>query len=327
MTIKSTSKVNPKSSYRVLSQPLYELMEDLEKLLQANEELKVFVPKPPVDLTHYEGELYKHAEYTVRFRSLRAWIEITQILDVLCTIESVTSLWYEFKLFKRNDSSQTWHHQALKSGHPEKYGMGSEYSRISKLEEPRQLDDLYKVARSIKKTSIAKGIAIGCNQGDELLGLWRGLGHQQQESIQGFIGLDHSESAIKAAQAKYSPAQYPKFKFEVADANALEIGRYGNLDLLMALNILHSPALDGHQLIKNWVKTLLNRQATVIIGLPNCRYQGSKLRFGAVTKHRGEHQDMSLVMSEVQFYSRYLRQQGFNVQIMGHYTLMIIGQR
>ena len=239
MSIKPTSKVNSKSSYRVLSQPLYELMEDLGKLLQLNQELKVFVPKPPIHQNYYEGELYKHAEHMVRFRSLRAWTEITQILDVSYHIEAVTSLWYEFKLFKQSDSLHTWHHHALESGHPEKYGINSEYSRISKLEEPRQLDDLYKVAQSIKRKPIKKGLAIGCNQGDELLGLWRGLSDQQQESIQWLIGLDHSESTIKAAQTKYNPARYPKFKFEVIDASAVEASRYGDLDLLMALNIYY----------------------------------------------------------------------------------------
>lgn len=316
----------PQQSYHVLRQPLYELMKDLENLL-SHGHLKVFIPKPPRNAIYYEGELYEHEGDKVRFRSLRAWTEITQILEVSFTIESVTSLWYELWLFRSYDTHNTWHLNTLKSGHSEKYGVDSEYSRISKIEEPRQLSHLCKAAQSIKKISLKRCLAIGCNQGDELLGFWRGLSGQQQESVECLIGLDHSESAIKSAQNKHSAELFPKFRFEVADAKALDHTKYGDLDMLMALNVLHSPALDGHHLFKTWVKNFLKPKAAVIVGLPNCRYQGTNLKFGAVTKHRGEQQDMSLVLNEVQFYSRYLRQQGFNVQVIGHYTLMVIGQR
>lgn len=153
------------------------------------------------------------------------------------------------------------------------------------------------------------------------MGIWRGLNLKQQSICQ-MIGIDHSQSAISEAQSRY-----PQFKFSVADARSLSTEQYGDLDLLVALNMLHSPAFDGHYLFKTWVKTLLKPNSAVLIGLPNCRYHGQSLRYGAVTKHRGEQQDMSLLLSEAQFYIRYLRQQGFNVSVFGHYTLFIVAVR
>ncbi len=311
--------------YIIQDQALPQIMAELTKSLQQGQ-IMVKLPKPPLDSSYFEGELYEREGQRLRYRSLRAWTELTQVLEANFSIEAISDSFYDILLCKRELKPETWHKQALPSGNPEKYGQQSKYSRICKLEEPRQLNSLLKVAQLIKKQSLNKCLAIGCNQGDELLGLWLGLNEQQKASAQ-FTGLDHSASAIKAARLKYPTELYPQFNFEVADARCLDLAHYAQLDLLIALNILHSPALDGHQLFKSWVKNLLNPKATVVVGLPNCRYKGSQLQFGAVTKHRGEQQDMSLILSEVQFYSRYLRQQGFNVQVIGHYTFLIIGQR
>ena len=77
---------------------------------------------------------------------------------------------------------------------------------------------------------------------------------------------------------------------------------YGPVDLLIALNVLHSPSLRGHEIFKSWVKGLLSPSSSVLVGLPNCRYYGYEARYGAsVSKHGGSINDMSQLLSEVDF--------------------------
>ena len=197
----------------------------------------------------------------------------------------------------------------------------SDYSRINKLEEPYIFNDLIMAFSHLQTPLNSKILAMGCNQGDELFAFWEQLNITQKDSCQ-LIGLDHSLSAIEQARSKY-----PQFSFYVEDVSCLDPMTFGELDVLVALNILHSPSLNGHRLFKTWVKSLLKKKSSVIVGLPNCRYHGCELRFGAVTKHHGKGQDRSLMLSDTQFYMRYLRQQGYNVVVMGHYTTLIIGKR
>jgi trans-aconitate methyltransferase len=306
--------------YRVTDQNLVDLLTNLKGQLESGI-MSIRFPNPKSPAPYYEGELYELDGQMVRFRSLRAWLEICEILEVGFQIDNLSKRWCEATLKSTSWSKKSWHRSSLGSGHPEKYGTSSDYIRINKLEEPHIWHDFMRALDYVKLATTSKILSIGCNQGDELFAIWQKLSEVQRESST-LLGIDHCETAIECAQQKY-----PQLMFSVADARTLTPEYFGDLDLLVALNVLQSPSLSGHHLFKTWVKSLLNATAAVIIGLPNCRYHGHELRFGAVTKHTGYTQDSSLVLSDVQFYTRYLRQQGFTVIVQGHYTQYIVARR
>ena len=315
-------------------EPLSALTLRLREALQTHTQLRLTVPYSPQERDVFEGERYTSRAWSVpcRYRSLRAWLELAEVLEVRLSLEEVSpqAERLTFTLSAREGSERAgWHERALPSGHSEKYGVESAYARVSKLEEPIIARDLERALWLARPQGLKRALAVGCNQGDELLPLLEALRASPQGVGEAqLIGVDHSASAIEEARARH---QDQALSFEVANANELSahqlnVERYGELDLLMALNILHSPSLEGHALFKSWVKGLLKPQASVIVGLPNCRYQGSELRYGAITPHSAG-QDLAQLLTEAQFYLRYLRQQGFNTFVVGRYQLLVVGRR
>lgn len=305
---------------KVTDQSLINLKYTLHQLLQ-NDDVVVLFPNPQSPSSYYEGEVFELGGDQVRFRSLRAWLELSEILGVTFHLEHIDLGWCTATLRRSNTLKHSWHRAALSSGHTEKYGTMSDYSRINKLEEPHILNDLTQAFSHLQVPLKSRILAMGCNQGDEIFAFWQQMTRVQKDTCH-LMGIDHSKSAIEQARLKY-----PQLSFHIEDVNHIDSKLFGELDVLIALNILHSPSLNGHLLFKTWVKSLLKTYSSVIVGLPNCRYHGYELRFGAVTKHHRKGQDRSLMLSDAQFYMRYLRQQGFNVVVTGHYTTLIIGKR
>lgn len=312
---------------QVRDEPLSALTETLGQALKSGS-VQVEAPYHPThtersDRPLFEGELYRHGAQRLRYRSLRAWLELAEVLNARLTLLELAQ--GTLTLLLTPVSGQAgWHQRALPSGHPEKYGAESDYHRVEKLEEPLLARDLERALWLARPQGLSRALAVGCNKGEELELLRRCLARSEVVTpCAELIGVDHSESALEVARCRYPD---PLLTFERADLRDLCPERYGRLELLMALNVLHSPSLDGHTLFKRWVKGLLSPKASVIVGLPNCRYQGSALRYGAVTPHSGG-QDLAQLITEAQFYLRYLRQQGFNTFVVGQYQLLIIGRK
>ncbi len=307
--------------YRVLDQTLLELSEELSRHIQSGiREIKLHFPRPLSPPPCFEGEPYLLGEETARYRSLRALLELAESLYCSLELTEIIGDWCEARLKTREGGIAGWHEGAAPSGHPEKYGMETTYARINKLEEPLIWRDLQLAFEKASVPAYGRVLSLGCNQGDELFALWNTLNREQKSAH--LMGIDHSQSAVHRGHEKY-----PQLDLTVGDLTSFNLERYQELDLLMAINVLHSPTLEGHHLFKSWVKQLMKPKSSVLIGLPNCRYRGHELTYGAVTRHGGRSQDMAQLFSEAQFYMRYLRQQGFNVWVIGHYTLYIVGRR
>lgn len=313
--------------YEIRAQPLLQIMDELRELLRANPSsspqsiVKLRFPNPQSPAPYFEGELYLFNGEPARFRSLNAMINLTRSLGASFALSSLSEGWCEAIIRISQQDLGSWHHRSAPSGNHEKYGAETIYGRLNKLEDPTQLRDLERVYKRLSQYCPVKILSLGCNQGDELWPLWR-----QVDDLQGseatFIGVDHSITAIDKARAKY-----PDITFRVDDIRELSLEEYSKNDLLIILNVLQSPSLDGHALFKSWIKNLLMEQASVVVGLPNCRYHGYEAKYGAVSRHGGNMNDMSQMLSEVQFYTRYLRQQGFTVWVTGEHTLYIVGRR
>lgn len=128
------STLKEAQTYEVTDQTLIQLFNDLGELLTQHKQIHIRFPNPQQNTALYEGEVYQLKGQNTRFRSLRTWLEIAEILDTDLAINQLSKQKIEAVLTANSASS--WHRTALDSGHEEKYGMQSEYSRIEKLEEP-----------------------------------------------------------------------------------------------------------------------------------------------------------------------------------------------
>ena len=308
--------------YVVRAQPLTRIVDELRAFfIGPSERVLLRFPNPKSPAPLFEGELYRLQGEAVRFRSLQSMIDLAQLLKVSFTLDRIDGAWCEASLRVRSKVVKSWHESSAASGETEKYGAETTYAKLNKLEDPNHFRDLERVYQRLVNREPEHVLSLGCNQGDELWAFWRQLELKHQTEVR-LIGVDHSRTAIEVARSRY-----PLFDFRVEDISRLNLSDFAPVDLLIALNVLHSPSLRGHELFKSWVKGLLSPSSSVLVGLPNCRYHGYEARYGAVSKHGGSINDMSQLLSEVQFYTRYLRQQGFTVWVTGERTVYVVGRR
>ena len=162
--------------------------------------------------------------------------------------DPLDSSWARFT-FVRLDSQQSWHDSARPSGHIEKYGSDTEYSRIQKFERPHDLAAFQEAIRWVSLSAGSRVLALGCNRGDELGMVWT---HASDASHPiDLLGIDHCPSALMHARSIYPT---PPFDFIQADLNDLTVLEQSHFDLVLALNTLHSPHLDGRALLRRVVK-------------------------------------------------------------------------
>jgi len=219
------------------------------------------------------------------------------------------------------DTQSCWHTDGRPSGHPEKYGIDTEYGRIDKFERPHDLAAFQDALEWIRLPDDAQVVSLGVNRGDELHLLWETL--QTTCPPARLLGIDHSASAIEYARNRMPSAP---FEFRRADLNEDNVLRGERFDAVLALNTLHSPKLDGRALLRRIVKDHLNPTGAIILGFPNCRYIGQTLKFGAQTKNYSS-PEYSVLLKEISAYRRYLHQQKFTVNITGRHTLFVNAKR
>ncbi len=194
----------------------------------------------------------------------------------------------------------------------ERYGADSPFARISKDEEPGFVLDL---ADAIERTRLGAGarvLDLGVNTGDEIA-LMRELGLRDAE----FVGVDHSESAIAQARARF-----PDVTFLVADLNALESLGLGRFDLVISIGTLQSPGVDDREIVRRVVQQHLAPNGSVILGLPNCRYVDGELEHGTRVKNFRQ-PELGLLVRDVTYYRRYLHQHRKQVFVTGHHYVLV----
>ena len=109
-----------------------------------------------------------------------------------------------------------------------------------------------------------------------------------------------------------------------ADLRApLSVGRF---DLITAINVLHSPSLDGQAILGRLIREHTLPGAGLIIGLPASRYVDRRLRFG-VWPQPQHGPELSVLFKVANHYRRLLIRRGFQVRLSGQHTLFITARR
>jgi SAM-dependent methyltransferase len=200
----------------------------------------------------------------------------------------------------------------------EKYGVGSGYQRISKLEDPGLVLDLADALERVDLGHEARVLDLGVNTGDELALL--GALRPELGRAGTFVGVDHSASALAVARARFPGPRYRFVEADLRQLPALELG--APFDLVLCLNTLQSPGVDDRAVLRHVVQQRLSPTGSVILGIPNCRYLDGEVIHGARTKNLRQ-AELSLVIDGVAFYRRYLHQHRRRVYVTGKDTLLV----
>ncbi len=295
---------------RYTHQPLYEVMADLEARLAGGEPVEFEAPDPDRSAGHFAGESVDGA----RHRSLAVWVRVAEQLGCALTTPRPLADGFIRLGLRPLDDDASWHRTAGASGAPEKYGAQSVFARIDKFEQPDFLVAFRQAVAFVDPPATARVLAVGCNQGDELAMV---LHARPQARL---VGLDHSASAIERGRIQLPEADLREV--DLNDFDALDLGRF---DLVVAINVLHSPGLDGQALCRRLVTRHLTPSGGLVIGLPNSRYIGTALRYGAAVKNRS-HAELSVLVRDAASYKRYLARHLFQVTLTGQHTLLVTGR-
>ncbi|HEY0190955.1 MAG TPA: class I SAM-dependent methyltransferase, partial [Kofleriaceae bacterium] len=154
---------------------------------------------------------------------------------------------------------------------------------------------------------------LGVNTGDELR-----LIERAAPGAHG-VGVDHSASALAEARRRF-----PTFEFREADLGALAGLGLGRFDLVISLNTLQSAGIDDRAVLRQVVQDHLAPGGAVILGLPNSRYAGGEVSYGARMKNFRE-PELGLLIKDVAFYRKYLQQHDRQVFVTGKHYLLVTG--
>lgn len=325
---RSNNALSPADSVmRFTAEPLDALIAHLSEPRSPGEIIELEALDPDLhEATHFNGELVTLGGVTYRHRAYQAWMDLAQSLGYsFLTPHSSPQLSPLVRIRLRVMARQDWHAQSLPSGHPEKYGVESQFARLSKVEEPHFHQHLLECARWAGISDQTRVLSLGVNSGDELALCLSALSPAQREALPAgyWVGLDHSASAIERARERHLA---PQLAWRVGDLRALDDLQLGVFDLILCLNTLHSPLIDERREIKRWVKEHLSPHGAIIISLPQSRYQGTHQLYGDHSFH-SPYLKPSKNLKMISSIQRYLQQHRFEVNTRGKYTLFLVGKR
>lgn len=247
-------------------------------------------------------------------RPLQVWVDLAARLGLrLLTPRPAAPPRIELRL-ERLDPSADWHREAAPDP-TEKYGAGSSFARISKLEDPDFVLDVADAIDRIGLTADARVLELGVGRGDALALLTArvpGLAGRGE-----LVGVDHSRSALDLARARLPGARF--VAADLADLAGLELGRF---DLVLAIDTLQSSGLDDRALLRTIVQRCLTPRGAILLSLPNCRYLDGEVLYGARTRNFRE-PELGLMIRDIAYYQRYLRQHAFATRVTGKYAVLL----
>lgn len=288
----------------VHTQPLYELLPRLREALQASEKLTLDIPDPNLGMNLYAGENVPGGLH----RSWQTWADIAERLNAqLLTPQRLDGGRVLLTL-----------RRLLPITRAEGYSLGSDFQRLDKLEDPWFLDTFTEALGRAGLREGARVLAVGVGSGRELDALslaYPGLGFE-------VMGVDIDAQVLELARQRHAARGW---HFEAGDVNALP-ETLGHFDLIVALSVLQSRHVNLDLAMRSLIKNHLQPAGAIIIGLPNCRYSGGEVRYGARMLNFRD-PDLSLLLADAALVRRHLQKHGFRVWVTGKYEVLVTGVR
>ncbi len=300
------------------NEPLHTILSHLEALLQSKQHISFEVLNPDLHRGVYAGTLVEAEGRAYRYRSLRAWDELAQLLGCrMLTPERVADTPHIRVTFEKISKNASFHNMPVLQ-REEKYGTDSPFAQIHKMEEP---DFFYYFRQALHNVTLPRRkriLDLGINRADEFEVIRNMVDIKQYQSME-LVGIDHSQSAIEAARTAFPE---PNARFYTHDINTLDTLDLGRFDLLISIGTLQSPGIAFKPLLMELVQTHLSNESALILGFPNARWQDGELVYGAKAPNYTM-SEMSLVLNDLMFAKRYLQQKRYRVTVTGRGYLFL----
>ncbi len=243
-------------------------------------------------------------------RTWRAWVDLAEHLGCRChTPERITPDLVRVR-YSRLEPEAAWHGEA---GDDERYHPDAPFAAVRKLEHPGFLVPLLDALERVRPPDGGRVLVLGCHRGDEIEALgWL----DPPPAGLDVVGVDRAAAVLEQARARF-----PGARFVACDVNELplELGRF---HLVVAIDVLQSPRVDDKAVLRGLVQRHLEAEAALLLGLPNSRFRGDEVVWGARTRNYRA-VDLSLVVRDLAAYRRYLQQHGFVTHVGGRYDLLL----
>ncbi|HEY0252059.1 MAG TPA: class I SAM-dependent methyltransferase, partial [Kofleriaceae bacterium] len=275
---------------RVTTESLIEIISRLQPVLARGEVATLEIPDPNAGAGHHAGELVGGAVH----RPWRVWIELADRLAARLEIRGTT---LAFAPLERT--------RVIRSD----YSASSEFARVHKLEDPSFVIDFAEALDRANLRPDATVLAAGCNRADELALVYRACTDAR------VTGIDLDDTALAIARTAW-----PRATFVAADlARPLAADRF---DLVIAIGLLQSGALDDRDLLRRLVQDHLAPTGAIILGVPNSRHVDGEVSYGARMRNFSQ-PELGLLVKDLAFYRKYLQQHHRTVHVTGRNTLFV----
>lgn len=300
------------------TEPLWTILAELETTLRVaapGDEITFVVLDPEIAERAWPGTVVELGGQRYVHRSYRTWFELAERLRLrFRTPRPLASPLVQLR-FTVLDPARSWHTESVAEP-SEKYGAGSGFAQISKLEDPGFLVDLAGVSRLITLPAGARVLDLGIGSGDEFWLLAQIWGTAAAE----WVGVDHCRSALDVAATRFPG---PSYRFVHHDLNDFAALSFAPFDLVLSVGTFQSPGLDDRALLRHIVQHWLTPTGALVLGLPNCRYVDGEVLYGAKSKNY-EAPEASLVVKDLAFYRKYLQQHGRRVLVTGKHYVWVV---
>jgi len=251
----------------------------------------------------------------------KAWVDLAElhyckILTPLMVNEQTIQL--TFKKLNINDSF----HSAPIENREEKYGIASKFFNIHKNEVPTFLHAYKRALEAVKIQSRKQVLNLGINKGDEFELIEQLIEKEIFNKIK-FIGIDHSQTALKFAKERFPKKNVEFYK---QDINRLLELNLEKSDLIISIGTLQSPSINYKPFLMSLVQEHLTYDGAFILGFPNSRWIEGELIYGAKAPNY-PYSEMSLLFNDVIFAKKYLQQKKFRVTITGREYIFLTATR
>jgi len=297
-------------------QELLPLLVKQTELCKAGEYISFEVFDPDLADEH-TGAIVEVADTQYLYRGYKAWVDLAELLFCkMMTPEK--SMYPRIKLRFKKLHTQNSFHLDTQRPKEEKYGLGSTFSHINKMEEPAFLHYYTQALNNAKLTQRTAILNLGINTGDEFEVIKKSVDKEifQQMSL---TGIDHSISAIAYARERFPEDNVTLHAQDINDLEALILGRF---DLLISIGTLQSPSINFKPFFMSLVQNYLQKDAAMILGFPNSRWIDGEMIYGAKAPNYAM-SEMSLLFDDVIFCKKYLQQHKFRVTITGKQYLFL----
>jgi SAM-dependent methyltransferase len=301
--------------------PLLDLLADLRAQLAGGAtELVIQVLDPDRGRGRYPGEPVEVDGVAYVHRPLRLWVELAEriglrLLTPRPAAPPLIELRFEVTPFVPSGARPKGaRSRGTRTDVTEKYGVDSDFARISKLEEPAFVIDFAEALARVPLPPAPRVLDLGVNRGDELA-LMRAVDPRLAGAR--FTGVDHSASALARARARFPDAALIE-----ADLGAIAALDLGEHDLVVCIGTLQSPGIDDRELLRHVVQRRLAPGGSLILGFPNCRYLDGEVQHGTRMVNFRE-PELGLLVKDIAFYRKYLQQHRRQVHVTGSRYLLV----